>query len=141
MENLSAVEESAQVYRQLAAKSLAANDLAAAYQHGERALEYARKTGNRLEEGITHRVLGQIAGEQWPPDAPRAAEHLAQSRAILEELGNEYELALTLTEEAALLEGDALCETLKRAREIFRRLGASVEAEGVQRLMAAFGCK
>jgi class 3 adenylate cyclase/tetratricopeptide (TPR) repeat protein len=138
MEKLGAVEDLPEVYRQLAETYLAANDLPAAYQHGAHALDYARKTGNRLEEGIVHRVLGQIAEEQSQPD--RALGHLTQSRIILEELGSEHELALTLIEEAALLESEAQCETLKRAREILRRLGAS-EAEGVKRLMAAFGCR
>jgi tetratricopeptide (TPR) repeat protein len=136
VEKLGAVEDLPEVYRQLAATYLAANDLPAARQHGERALDYARQTGNRLEEGIVHRVLGQIAEEQSQPD--RALEHLTQSRLILEELGSEHELALTLVEEAGLLEGEMQRETLQLAREIFRRLGASAEAEGVKRLLAAY---
>lgn len=137
METLGAVEDLPEVYRQLAATHLAANDLPAAQQHGERALEYARTAGNRLEAGIVHRVLGQIAGEQSQPD--HAVEHLAQSRAILEELGGEHELALTLVEEAGLLEGPAQREAFGRARDILIRLGASAEVEGVKRLMAAYG--
>ncbi len=68
-----------------------------------------------------------------------AMEHLAQSRVIWEGLESEHELALTLTEEAALLEGDAQCKALKRAYEILARLGASIEAEGVKRLREAYG--
>jgi len=89
-----------------------------------------------LEEGITHRVLGQIAGEQSQLD--HAVEHLAQSRAILEELGSEHELALTLVEEARLLEGDAQRKTLERAHDIFARLGATAEAKGVEKLLDAY---
>ncbi len=136
METLGAAEDLPEVYRQLAATHLAASDLLAAYQHGERALDYARAAGNRLEEGIVHRVLGQIAGEQAQPDY--AAEHLAQSRAILEELGSEHELALTLVEEAGLLEGEVQHGKLHLALEIFGRLGASAEAEGVKRLLDAY---
>jgi len=136
MESLGAAEDLAEVYRQLAATYLAANELPVAYQHGERGLEYARQTGNRLEEGITHRVLGQIAGEQSQLD--HAVEHLTRSRAILEELGSEHELALTLVEEAKLLEDDAQRKTLERAHDIFIRLGAIAEAEGVEKLLDAY---
>jgi tetratricopeptide (TPR) repeat protein len=137
MEKLGAVEDLPEVYRQLAATHLAENNLALAHQHSERALEYAVKTGNRLEEGIVHRVLGQIALEQSKLD--QAAERLAQSRVILQELGSEHELALTLVEEAALLEGAAQRQALVRALEILRRLGTIAEAEGVKRLMEAYG--
>jgi tetratricopeptide (TPR) repeat protein len=130
-EGSSAVQDS-QTHRQLAARYLATNDLPRARQHGERALDYARQTGDRLEEGIVHRVMGQIAIEQ--AQQRDAAEYLAQSKAILQELGCARELALTLVEEAWLLEGDTQIETLERAREILARLGAP-EAEGVKRLL------
>jgi len=65
-------------------------------------------------------------------------EHLAQSRAILEELGSEHELALTLVEVARLLEDDAQRQTLERAHDIFIRLGATAEAEGVEKLLDAY---
>jgi len=119
---------------QLAATYLATNDLTAARQHGERALDYARQTDNRLEEGIVHRVLGQIALEQ--ARQCDAVEHLTQSQTILEKLGSEHELALTLIEEAWVLESNARIEALERAREILNRLGAP-EAEGVKRLLEA----
>jgi hypothetical protein len=63
---------------------------------------------------------------------------LPPSRAILEVLGSEHELALTLIEQASLLEGPTQRETLGRARDILIRLSASAEAEGVKRLMAAY---
>jgi len=128
-------EDLPEIYRQLAATYLAANDLTAAYEHGERGLEYAHQTGNRLEEGITHRVLGQIAAEQ--SQFGHAVEHLAQSQAILEELGSEHELALTLVEAARLLEDDAQRKALEHAHDIFIRLGATAEAEGVKKLLDA----
>ena len=65
-------------------------------------------------------------------------EHLIQSRVILEEVGSEHELALTLVEEARLLEDDAQRKTLERTHAIFVRLGATAEAEGVKKLIDAY---
>ena len=98
----------------------------------------ADRSSHRLASSIpqTHRVLGQIAGEQSQLD--HAVEHLTQSRAIVEELGSEHELALTLVEEARLLEDDAQRKTLERTHAIFVRLGATAEVEGVGKLLDAY---
>jgi len=65
-------------------------------------------------------------------------EHLTQSQAILEEVGSEHELALTLVEEARLLEDDAQRKTSERTHAIFVRLGATAEVEGVGKLLDAY---
>ncbi len=138
LKELGAAESLPEVYRQLAATYLAAHDLSTACQHGEHALDYACKTGNRLEEAITHRVLGQVACAQ--SEATHAAEHLQASYAILEELDSQDELAQTLIALAELhtCQGNTVQARaeLGRALGILEQVGDTLQAERLGAMLA-----
>jgi tetratricopeptide (TPR) repeat protein len=81
------------IHRALAAAELAAGNLAAAAQAGERSLAFARAANAPNKEAITQRVLAQIALRRGDVDAARRL--LEASRGTLAEVGEAGELART----------------------------------------------
>ena len=54
---------------------------------GVRALELARRLGERGHEAYALRLLGELAGKAVPPDVERASEHYRAALALAEALG------------------------------------------------------
>ncbi len=121
----------AEAYRYLAEAYLGLGQLPQAEERARRSLELAQAQEMKLEEGMTHKVLGQIqrARSEW--DA--AERELQTSLAILESLDSQYKVGQVLFQ-LALLHRDLgrdeqFHDTLDRAISIFERLGAQLDLE------------
>jgi adenylate cyclase len=99
-----------------------------ALTHVRRSIELAKEQQDRLEEGMSSRVVGQVymaLGEREP-----ARDVLYHSLKILTELGNEYEAARTVVSLARLGAGNGAAldrAQLEHAIEIFEKLGAKAD--------------
>ncbi len=84
----------------------------------------AERWGMPLEQGMAHRLLGEIA---LPTDAAQAAAHFERALALLAPIGAENELALAYAgygrAQARLGATARARDYLGRARAIFTRLG------------------
>ncbi len=69
--------------------------------HLNKALEMTRRQGDRFEEAVTLRVLAESALASGNPKA--ALKHIAPSCKILEEIGANYELAISCFRHAEIL--------------------------------------
>jgi tetratricopeptide (TPR) repeat protein len=79
--------------RHFATAALVGGDLVEAETQGRQALDLARELTMRGEEGSSLRVLGEIARAQGHNQ--QAEQHLTESLAVLQEVGDEYEMART----------------------------------------------
>ena len=93
------------------------------------------------EEGSSLRVLGEIARAQG--DNQQAEQHLTDSLAVLQEVGDEYEMARTQLSLARLqlAKGDSAQASalLESCTAVFERLDAVLDldaARGLQHILA-----
>jgi tetratricopeptide (TPR) repeat protein len=121
----------AEVYRHLSQAHLGLGQIALAEEWAIKSLELAQAQEMKLEEGASHRVLGQIrrAQSNWD-DAER---ELQASITILDSLDSQYEMGKTLFELAQLHRDlgrdDQFHQTLDQAIAIFERMGAQLDLE------------
>jgi tetratricopeptide (TPR) repeat protein len=98
------------------------------------ALKYAQKIGDRKEEGLIYRVMGNAHLQLHDPGS--AIIHLEQSAAILRELNREFDLGTALYDCAQALKelGQAVQarERLSEAWSVFERLQLPQEQARVQ---------
>ena len=129
------VAELAKTLRRLAELDLYQNDPTAARGRLNEALELSRRCGSRKEEGNILRVTGET--QALAGDDSNARLSLEQSRAILKELGKNYELGLTLLSLGRLeaKTGEGGKHTLHQALAIFENLGISDMAAKAEKLM------
>ena len=110
---------------------LKTGDVDQAMEHAQHAITLAQTYSDPLEEGIAHRLLGQIHLAQAAPQL--AEEMLNTSLDMLAHLNNEHEIARTKLALAhlALTEGtvshDEAQTYLTEAIETFERLGANAD--------------
>ena len=121
-----------EAYRVMAEVRLALGEVAEALECGQASLEIAHKTGDRVFEGVAHRVLGKVKAlghQQWE----EGEKHFSESIDILKALENEHELGKSYYECGLVLrdkgEIDQAREYLSQAIEIFERTGASERLE------------
>ncbi len=125
--------------RHNAEANLKTADFADAQQQAEYALNLARELEMRGEEGYILRVLGEIYAAQDNFDVSET--HLKHSLDILEEMGDDYQQAQTQLALAQLYtqyqhSHDAQ-QTLRQCIPIFERLGAAVDLQAAQSLLAS----
>jgi predicted ATPase/class 3 adenylate cyclase len=122
--------------RHFAEVALLADDLPQAEVEATRALELAREMAMRGEAGISLRVLGEIAAAQGQSD--RAEEHIGESLAILEEMGDAYQSARSRLSLARIYlvrgEHEAGNAALMHCAQVFERLDAALDLEAVRAL-------
>jgi tetratricopeptide (TPR) repeat protein len=115
------------VYRLQAEAHLALEDLEAAEELANRALELSRELSAAQEEGSALRVLGSIRRSSHAYDQAKAA--LTRSVDIFQTAGIQYEEALSLYELARLWydvdDLDSAQTALERAKELFAEVGAT----------------
>jgi tetratricopeptide (TPR) repeat protein/tRNA A-37 threonylcarbamoyl transferase component Bud32 len=115
------------VYRLQAEAHLALEDLEAAEELANRALELSRELSAAQEEGSALRVLGSIRRSSHAYDQAKAA--LTRSVDIFQKAGIQYEEALSLYELARLWydvdDLDSAQTALERAKELFAEVGAT----------------
>ena len=116
-----------EAYRIIAEARLALGEVAEALECGQASLDIACKTGDKVFEGVAHRVLGKVKAlgcRQWE----EGEKHFSKSIDILRSLGNEHELGKSYYECGLVLKdkGDIgrAREYLSQAVEIFERTGA-----------------
>jgi len=121
-----------ETYRIIAEVHLALGEVTEALEFGHASLEMAHKTGDKVFEGVAHRVLGKVMAlgrQQWE----EGERHFSKSIDILKALGNEHELGKSYYECALVLrdkgEVDRAQEHLSQAIEIFERTGATERLE------------
>jgi tetratricopeptide (TPR) repeat protein len=121
-----------EAYRIMAEVRLALGDVTQALECGHASLEMAQKTGDKVFEGVAHRVLGKVVAlgcEQWE----EGEEHFSKSIDIMKALGNEHELGKTYYECGIVLrekgEVERAQEYLSQAIEIFERTGVTKRLE------------
>jgi DNA-binding SARP family transcriptional activator len=121
-----------ETYRVMAEVRLALGDVTEALEYGHASLEMAYKTGDKVFEGVAHRVLGKIMAlghQQWE----EGERHFSKSIDILKALGNEHELGKSYYECGLVLrdkgEVDRAQECLSQAIEIFERTGVTERLE------------
>jgi tetratricopeptide (TPR) repeat protein len=124
-----------ETYRIIAEVRLALGEAAEALEFGHASLEAARKTGDKVFEGVAHRVLGKtkaLGQQQWE----EGEEHFSKSIDILKTLGNDHELGKSLYEYGLVLknkgESDLAREHLSQAIAIFERTGAAERLQQAQ---------
>ncbi len=124
-----------ETYRGMAEVSLALGEVAKALECGHACLEIAHKIGDKIFEGVAHRVLGKVKAlgcQQWE----EGEKHFSESIDILKALGNDHELGKSYYECGLVLKergevGQAQ-EHLSQAIEIFERTGAAKRLERAQ---------
>lgn len=118
-----------EMHRLFAEAALLAGDLSTASAQGRQALSLARELSMRAEEGNSLRVLGEIASARG--EAGEAERRLGESLAVLEAVGDEYELARSQLSLACvfLMQGkrEQGLEMLERCTAIFRQLDATLD--------------
>lgn len=129
-----------ELYRHFAEAALISGDLPQARTDAQQALELARELSMRGETGCSLRLLSEIAIAE--NDLSQAQHQLAESIAMLQEVGDEYELARSYLVQARLLfvlgQVDQGMEALGRAEETFVRLDASIDlVQAVRRELTA----
>jgi len=82
----------------LAQAHLAVGELDAALHYGERALSVARETGSHRDDGVAHRVLGQVCAARAAREGDAhlvaaSKEHFEQALEALRKAGDFFELA------------------------------------------------
>ena len=119
----------AEAYRHMAEAHLGLDQTTRAEEWARKSLQLAQAQEMKLEEGATHKILGQIhrARSEW--DA--AERELRAGLTMLESLDSQYEVGQTLFQLAQLHHDlghdDQLREALDRAIAIFERLGAQLD--------------
>ncbi len=117
----------------------AADDLSKAQEQGEQALGLARELAMRGEEGLSLRVLGEIATAQHR--LAEAEKLLLESIAILAPLGDEYEAAcsrLSLANAyAAQGKRTEAAAMIDQCVPVFERLEAALDLAAARQLQAA----
>ena len=124
-----------ELHRHLAEAALLDGDLAEAEAQGRRALDLARELSMRSEEGNALRALGQIVAAR---SLDEAEARLQQSIAILDEVGDEYEMArarlfLAQSYESRGSDKEALT-ALQQCLPVFERLEAAMDLSAAQAL-------
>ncbi len=121
-----------ETYRIMSEVRLALGEVTEALELGQASLEMAHKTGDKVFEGVAHRVLGKVTAlgcQQWE----EGERHFSESIDILKALGNEHELGKSYYEFGLVLidkgEVDRAREHLSQAIEIFERTGATGRLE------------
>ena len=121
-----------ETYQAMAEVRLALGEVTEALEFGQASLEMARKAGDKVFEGVAHRVLGKVMAlgrQQWE----EGEKHFSKSIDILKALGNEHELGKSYYEFGLVLkdkgEVDRAQERLSQAIEIFERTGAAERLE------------
>jgi class 3 adenylate cyclase/tetratricopeptide (TPR) repeat protein len=103
----------------------------------EEGLEIAEQCGAVYYVGWSHRFLGEIA---LKVDPARAASHFEKSIAVLQKINAENDLALAYAGYGRLQKQQgqfaAAREYLKKALEIFERLGTLIEPDEVREILA-----
>jgi tetratricopeptide (TPR) repeat protein len=103
----------------------------------EEGLEMAERYGVRYELGFAHRLLGEISMKNNPA---QAVPHFEKSIAIFEEIKAENELAMAYAGYGRLQKQQGQFaqaqEYLKKALEIFERLGTLIEPDKVREILA-----
>lgn len=125
-----------EAYRILALIEMGRGQIDEAYHYAQKAVDFACKQKDELEEGAAERVLGQAL--RLAKDFEVAASHLQRSLNLLEEVGNRFEAARTRSEMAWLSRdmGDevtALRHTIHALSELVK-LGAKGEIKGMKRM-------
>jgi len=121
-----------ETYRIISEVRLGLGEITEALELGQASLEMAHKTGDKVFEGVAHRVLGKVMAlgcQQWE----EGEQHFSKSIDILKALGNEHELGKSYYELGLVLrdkgEVDRAREHLFQAIEIFERTGAAERLE------------
>ena len=121
-----------EAYRIIAEVHLGLGEVTEALEYGHASLEMAHKTGDKVFEGVAHRVLGKamaLGRQQWE----EGERHFSESIDVLKALGNEHELGKSCYEFGLALrdkgEVDRAQELLSQAIEIFERTGATERLE------------
>ena len=121
-----------ETYRVMAEVRLALGEVAEALECGQASLEMAYKTGDKVFEGVAHRVLGKVKAlgyQQWE----EGERHFSESINILRPLGNEHELGKSYYECGLMLRDEGKVgraqEHLSLAIDIFERTGATERLE------------
>jgi adenylate cyclase len=131
--------------RNLGAAYLQRGDYARALELCEQALEAARDVGALGQAGLAERSLAEVRSRTLYDDAPdrearieAASTHFENAIRALEEVGQEAELARALLAQGAFLAEvgrvEEAREQLRRAREVFARLGMKEALERADRL-------
>jgi len=107
---------------------LGSDRLDGALGYAEKSLRIARHLGSAYDQALAHRLLGAVY--QARNERRKAGEHFSQSITLLEEVGAEYDLALSLFYSGGFLieEEDTRSEgfrNLGQARKIFHSLKLS----------------
>jgi class 3 adenylate cyclase/tetratricopeptide (TPR) repeat protein len=119
-----------------------AGDYDQARQTFDELLESAERCGMRFEMGAAHRFLGEIALKTNPSqgEEPLAAPHFKKSKAVLQEIKAENELAFAYAGYGRLHKQQGNMEQareyLTKALKIFERLGTLREPERVRQVLA-----
>jgi class 3 adenylate cyclase/tetratricopeptide (TPR) repeat protein len=125
-----------ELYRHFAEAALLSGDLREARTQGEKALALTRELAMRGEEGRALRALGQTATAAG--QAKEAEQYLAESLAILQEVGDEYESAQSQLSLARLhvSQGawDKGSSAVERCLPVFERLSAALDLEAARSL-------
>jgi len=130
-----------ELYRYFAESFLLIGNLAEAERYANESLELSHELSMRGEEGSCFRVLGKIdtAQSQWG----KAEEHLLLSVTILEEVGDEYQTALSRLSLVKAYVAQAKREqaqmTLDLCMRTFQRLEASLDLAVAQSLVVQLG--
>ncbi|MCP4544619.1 MAG: tetratricopeptide repeat protein [Chloroflexi bacterium] len=125
-----------ELHRHFAEAALLTDDLVQAETEGTQALDLARELEMRGEEGISLRVMGEIALAQGRPD--KAIKYLAESLAILAEMEDEYQQACTQFSIAKVHLSQGTQEqglaALEHCIPVFQRLDATLDFGAAQAL-------
>jgi tetratricopeptide (TPR) repeat protein len=139
----------AEAVRGLGKAYLARREYTKARECTQRAVDLFKETESRVQLGVALRSLGEVtaAGSAGGAGQREATEHLKQSIAIFEEVGNEVELARSCRAYAELLRqtpehshNPAIATEAsllsRRAEEIFAKMRASAGGLGGEALFA-----
>lgn len=136
----------AEAERALGKAHLARGELAKARACTERAVELYRETESRVALGVALRSLAEVEVAS-AAELPVARDHLKQSIAVLEKVGNQVELARSWRSYADLLRrmpehstspalADEATSLATRAEEVFTKMRASAAALAREALFA-----
>lgn len=85
-----------QTYRLLAELHVAQKHFDQAFQACQKSLEVSRSLGEKIEEGVVYKILGQVFSARGEKE--KAGGYFKQSISLLQQLGARYELAKTYLE-------------------------------------------
>jgi tetratricopeptide (TPR) repeat protein len=130
-EAIAAAEQQAEIHQLLGRAHLDRGACEAAEPALERALELARQSGEKVQEGVTRRLQARLARHRG--DLVGADRAIAAALQVLEPTGNQHELGRALLDAAEIHEGAGrhaeAAEAQRRARELFEALGARLDLE------------